>query len=285
MNFAAPLFEWADREPHRRALVVGAQEYSYGDLARRASGFGSALRAAGIARGDRVALMMNNRVEFIIAYYGAVKLGAVIAPLNTFLKGEEIAYQLNDLGAVAFVGNDWGSPEFARVRDVIPSVSLFVATQPQPGAVLFDELVAGAAPDVALHDADPDDLALIRYTSGTTGKPKGAMQTHRNITAFIAATLSTQDPTIEYRPLVFVPLFHGFGDHCMMNQVFHAGRDFVLMDPFDAEAILSAIQTHHCTSFGAPPSMLWGLIHYPERTRFDTGSLREVVTGGGWCAG
>jgi long-chain acyl-CoA synthetase len=77
-----------------------------------------------------------------------------------------------------------------------------------------------------------------------------------------------------------VPLFHGFGDHCMMNQVFHVGRDFVLMDPFDPEAILGAIETYRCTGFGATPSMLWGLIHYPERSRFNTASLRDVVTGG-----
>lgn len=280
MNFAAPLFDWAERDPRRRALVVGGQEYTYGALAQQASRFASALLAAGVAPCDRVALMMNNRAEFIIAYYGAVKVGAVIAPLNTFLKGEEIAYQVNDLGAVAFVGNDWASPEFARVRDATPGVSAFVATQPQPGAVPFGEFVAEASAAVPLYDADPEDVALIRYTSGTTGKPKGAMQTHRNITAFIESTVSTQDTSLTYRPLVFVPLFHGFGDHCMMNQVFHAGRDFVLMDPFDPEAILTAIQTYRCTSFGATPSMLWGLIHYPERARFDTASLRDVVTGG-----
>jgi long-chain acyl-CoA synthetase len=280
MNFAAPLFQWAERDPQRRALVVAGKEYAYGDLARLASQFGAALAAAGVAPGDRVALMLNNRVEFVVAYYGAAKIGAVLAPLNTFLKGEEIAYQVNDLGAAAFIGNDWASPEFARVRDAVPGVTLFVATQAQPGAVQFDDFMKHAAPAVTLRDADPDDVALVRYTSGTTGKPKGAMQTHRNITAFIAATLSTQDAARQYRPLVFVPLFHGFGDHCMMNQVFHAGRDFVLMDPFDPEAILTAIQEHRCTGFGATPSMLWGLIHYPERARFDTTSLRDVVTGG-----
>ncbi len=280
MNFAAPLFEWAERGPERRALVAGGREYSYGELARRAGQFGAALAAAGVGPGDRVALMMNNRIEFIIAYYGTAKIGAIVAPLNTFLKAEEIAYQLNDLGAVAFVGNDWASPEFARVRARTPSVSLFIATQPHQDAIQFDAFVAGAPAPVALHHSDPDAVAVIRYTSGTTGRPKGAMQTHANIVAFIAATLSIQEPAIAYRPLVFVPLFHGFGDHCMMNQVFHAGQDFVLMDPFDPEAILHAVETYRCTSFGATPSMLWGLIHCPERARFDTSSLRDVVTGG-----
>ncbi|MFQ5668449.1 MAG: class I adenylate-forming enzyme family protein [Candidatus Binatia bacterium] len=280
MNFAAPLFEWAEREPYRRAVVVGAREYSYGALAERASQFGAALLAAGATHGDHVALMMNNRVEFIIAYYGAAKVGAIIAPFNTFLKGEEIIHQVNDLGAVAFIGNDWASPEFARARAAMPSVSLFVVTQAQHDATQFDDFIAGIPDTGPLYDADQDDVALICYTSGTTGKPKGAMQTHRNIIAFIQATVATQDPAVEYRPLVFVPLFHGFGDHCMMNQVFHTGRDFVLMDPFDPEAILTAIQTYRCTSFGATPSMLWGLLHYPNRARFDTSSLRDVVTGG-----
>jgi len=187
---------------------------------------------------------------------------------------------VNDLGAAAFVGNDWASPEFARVRERTPSVSLFLSTQPVPGAIPFGEFVAESPGEAPVREAEPDDVALIRYTSGTTGKPKGAMQTHGNISAFLDATLATQDPAVEHRPLVFVPLFHGFGDHCMMNQVLRTGRDFVLMDPFDPEGILGAIEQYRCTSFGATPSMLWGLIHYPERGRFDTSSLREVLTGG-----
>ena len=132
-----------------------------------------------------------------------------------------------------------------------------------------------------MYDADDADVAVIKYTAGTTGKPKGAMQTHGGTYNFLRDTTGIRTMEADQCVLLFVPLFHGFGDHCCMNPVFMCGASFVVMDPFQPDEILRAIQKYKCRYFGCTPSMLYGLMHHPDADKYDLSSLDQVLTGGG----
>ena len=281
MNFTTEFFRHVQEEPERAALIYEDREISYGELGRRIHRFGNGLKHLGVKPGDRVALLMNNRPEFVIPYYATLKIGAVIVPLNTFLVVEELEYQLENMEASILICTDWRAPDIVSMRDQMPGVEHLITVGVFDGAVDFEAFLEGEAEDLDLNDVDDTDVALIRYTSGTTGRPKGAMQTHGNITRFLRVNMDVYAMKPEDRPLLFVPLFHGFGDHCCMNFAFLAGASFVLMDPFRPDQILRAVERHRCNYFGAPPSMLYGLMHHPDADKYDVSSLKRVLTGGG----
>lgn len=280
MNFIKDFIEQAGKRPKAPALIYQDKIYSYGELINLIDKCGLALKRTGVVPGDRVALMMNNRPEFVIAYQAAVKVGATIVPINTFLKSDELLYQINDVRPKIFIGNDWAAASAGPIKDKLESVKEFIFTAVD-GYTDFNEFISSESGALELYDAADDDVAVIKYTAGTTGKPKGAMQSHANIYHFLRDNLDVQPVEPDQCLLLFVPLFHGFGDHCCMNLVFMAGARFLLMDPFKPVEIFQAIQNHKCIYFGCTPSMLYGLMNHPDVDKYDLSSLERVLTGGG----
>lgn len=281
MNFIKDFLEQAERRPEAPAIIHEGRTYSYGELMEQIDRCGRALKEVGVNPGDRVALMMNNRPEFAVAYNATVKIGAVIVPINTFLKGAELEQQINDVGPKVFIGNEWAARSVGEVRDRLTTVTQFVFTGNIAGETDFDEFLSSSAGTLPLHRSQGDDVAVIKFTAGTTGRPKGAMQTHENIYQFLRTNMDIYPIDPDHCILLFVPLFHGFGDHCCMNPVFMCGASMVLMDPFKPVAIFEAIQNHRCIYFGATPSMLYGLMHHAAADDYDLSSLQRVLTGGG----
>ncbi len=281
MNFTRDFVEQAERKPEAPAIVHEGRTYSYGELMELIDRCGRALQEAGVEPGDRVALMMNNRPEFAVAYNAVIKIGSIVVPINTFLKGRELEEQINDVAPKVFIGNDWAALSVAEVRDRLTTVRQFVFTGTIPGEISFDEFLSSNGGKLALYPSHGDDVAVIKFTAGTTGPAKGAMQTHENIYYFLRTNMDIYPIEPEHCILLFVPLFHGFGDHCCMNPVFMSGGSIVLMDPFKPVVIFEAIQNYRCTFFGATPSMLYGLMHHPAADDYDLSSLQRVLTGGG----
>jgi long-chain acyl-CoA synthetase len=280
MNFMRDFLVHAEKRPDAAALIHEDRGYSYGELMESIDRCGLALKRLGIESGDRVALMMNNRPEFIIAYQATVKIGAIIVPINTFLKEAELAHQVNDVGAKVFIGNDWAAASVGSIKDDLKTVSEIILTGVE-GYTDFHDFIGSESGGLEMHDADDDDVAVIKYTAGTTGKPKGAMQTHGGIYSFMRDTMNTRSIEPNHCILLFVPMFHGFGDHCCMNPVLMCGASFVIMDPFHPDEIFRAIEKHKCRYFGCTPSMLYGLMHHPDADKYDLSSLDQVLTGGG----
>jgi long-chain acyl-CoA synthetase len=272
--------EQAEKRPGAPILHYEDETYTYGEMVKLIDGCGLALKKLGVEPGDRVALMMNNRPEFVIAYQATTKIGATIVPINTFLKQEELLYQLNDVGAKVFIGNDYSIMALGPVKDKLETVKDIVLIGVE-GYTDFDEFVASESGPLEMYDADDDDVAVIKYTSGTTGKAKGAMQTHGNVYRFVRDNMDISPLDPDACIMLFVPLFHGFGDHCCMNPVFMCGAAFVVMDPFVPDKIFNAIQTHKVLYFGCTPSMLYGLMNHPDVDKYDLSSLERVLTGGG----
>jgi long-chain acyl-CoA synthetase len=270
LSIASILAESAVRHADRTAVIMGDQRVTYAELWRDARRYAAALRDDhGIGAGDKVAVLVPNVPDFPRTYYGALALGAVVVPVHALLKAEEIAYVLRDCGATLLVCHDALAGEGAKGAELADVA--FVSPQ---------ALGAGTAEVGTYVPRRPGDDAVILYTSGTTGKPKGAVLSHLNVVMNVAVTASdvialTSDDVI----LGCLPLFHSFGQICAMNSGFRAGAALVLMPRFDGAAALDAIEAYGVTVFEGVPTMYVALL---DAARADPRrpSLRIAVSGG-----
>jgi long-chain acyl-CoA synthetase len=271
LSIASILAESAARYADRTAVVLGDASTSYADLWLDARRYAAALRDdAGIGPGDRVAVLIPNVPEFPKTYYGILALGAVVVPVHALLRAEEIAYVLSDSGAKALVCHDALQGEGAKGAELadVPLIT--------PAA-----LGAGEATVDTYVQREPSDDAVILYTSGTTGKPKGAVLSHLNVVMNV--TISAYD-VIGLKPddviLGCLPLFHSFGQTCAMNSGFRAGSTLVLMPRFDGAAALAALGTYGVTVFQGVPTMYVALLDAAREAAAPLPTLRIAVSGG-----
>jgi len=275
LNLASLLTESAGRAPGAPAVRLGEVELSYGELDERSARLAALLLGKGFQPGDRVGVMLPNVPEFPIAYYGVLRAGGVVVPMNVLLKRREIAFYLEDSGAKLLLA--WhGFAEEARVG-AADAGSETIEVEP----VAFAETLASLEPASSLTDTAEDDTAVILYTSGTTGKPKGAELTHMNL--FRNADVSSRT-TCEVGAgdvvLGALPLFHSFGQTVGMNTSLKVGACLTLVPKFDPGEALATMQRDGVTHFYGVPTMFGALLHHPEREGFDTSSLRTCITGG-----
>ena len=269
----------------------------------------------GIQQGDRVAIIMRNLPEWVMAFWAATLAGAIVVPLNAWWSGEELRYGLEDSGSkVAFVDTErverirpvlGGLPDLSAVivADEHRTVSEAPLTTSEPTAVsgavpewpfalaLGPVDQAATPPDLAI---DPEDDATIFYTSGTTGRPKGAVGTHRNICTNLMSLffINTRaqlrfgkalvDPAAKVQSaiLLSVPLFHATGCHSVMVGNIGAGGKIVMMHHFDPERALELIARERITTFGGVPAMVMQVLDFPRFAQYDTSSIRSVSYGG-----
>jgi len=261
LTAADVLADSARRCPDRTALVAGHQRVSYGDLWLAARRYAAALRDLGIGPGDRVALLLPNTPAFPAAYFGVLALGATVVPVNALLKAEEIVYILRHSGARAVLcaGSLLGEGERAAKRAQVP---LLTADADDDGSrTALDRLAARAAPVDAPVPRAPDDIALILYTSGTTGRPKGVMLSHLNVVLNIDTTmLSPFAMHADDVLLGCLPLFHTFGQVCGMGTCFRAGATLVLMSRFTPAGALDLMVRENCTVVMGVPTMYIALL-------------------------
>ncbi|MGW0177034.1 long-chain-fatty-acid--CoA ligase [Rhodococcus sp. NPDC003322] len=274
LNLSLLLEDSARRYPDRDALVLGDLRMTYAELDARSNQVANLLISRGVEPGDRVAMSFPNVPEFPIVYYGILKAGAVVVPLNIMLKGREIAYHLEDSGARAYFCSEGTADlpigEFGRAgfEDAPQCSELFLATT-DPGAVASGHGVTSLRAALADRSEEfgsavrgPDDTAVILYTSGTTGKPKGAELTHANMVmnAVTANRLFDSNPIRRDTSLVTLPLFHSFGQTVVMNAGLSVGATLVLLPRFEATAALRLMVDEGITVFAGVPTMYWALL-------------------------
>jgi long-chain acyl-CoA synthetase len=275
MNLASILVEAAERSGEKVALKLDDVELSYAALDEGSARVAGMLRAAGVGPGDRVGIMLPNVPYFPVAYYAVLRLGAVVVPMNVLLKGREVRYYLEDPGAKALIA--WhGFEEAAREgADGLP-VETFIVT---PGE--FEQQVAAAEPAREVVDRDAEDTAVILYTSGTTGSPKGAELTHANMLRNCqVVTESVIVVNEDDRLLGALPLFHSFGQTCTMNVAINARATVSLIPRFDPVKALEILERDRITIFEGVPTMYNAMLAVPDRDRYDLSSLRVCVSGG-----
>jgi long-chain acyl-CoA synthetase len=269
LSLASLLLESAQRSPDRVAVSLGASSLTYRELGERSLRVAALLRTRGVVEGTKVALLLPNVLEFPIAYYGILAAGAVVVPVHALLKAGEIRYVLENSGAQTLIS---GGPLLAEgergARDAgIPVCDL---SSGAPATAPLPNLITRA----------PDDTAVILYTSGTTGKAKGAELTHLNLTlnAMISATqvigLRSTDSV-----LGCLPLFHSFGQTCAMNAAFYAGARLVLMPRFGGPEALELLVREKIDVFEGVPTMYHALLEAARASR-QRPVLRMAVSGG-----
>ncbi|MFG1669404.1 o-succinylbenzoate--CoA ligase [Streptomyces sp. Y7] len=264
----------ARKTPHRTALIHGGTPTSYAALYDRTTRLAHALRDRGIRRGDRIAYLGPNHPSYLETLFAAGTLGAVFVPLNTRLAGPEIAYQLADSGAKALLHG----PSHAALVAGLPGhtdVRTYLETGPDYEATL------ASSPDEPIDaPVTPDDTCIIMYTSGTTGRPKGAMLTHGNITWNALNVLVDTDLIADERALVSAPLFHTAGLNMLTLPVLLKGGTCVLVEAFDPDATFDLIDRHRITFMFGVPTMFDQLSRHPRWPTADLSSLRILTCGG-----
>ncbi len=267
LSLASTLAESALRHPDRTAVVFGAERILYRELWERARRYAAFFRRQGVVPGDRVAILLLNTPDFPAAYYGVLAAGAVVVPVHALLTAGEIAFILTDAGAKLLVC----APQLAAVGRAACDAAgtLFVeAGEPDDKPIEY----------LTLRDAEDD--AVVLYTSGTTGRPKGAVLTQNNLV--LNATVSAHDlfeVTHEDVLLAALPLFHAFGQTCVMNTAFRVGASLVLMPRFDGDAALQLMVDREVTIFEGVPTMYIALLD-AARKNAARPPLRVCASGG-----
>ena len=273
-NFAQQLSAAAAADPDRPAVKLDDHVLSYADLDRAAGLAAGLLHSKGVSAGDRVGMQLPNVPYFPIVYYGALRLGAVVVPMNPLLKDAEVAYHLSDSGARLVVG--WhGFEQPARAGSEQAGAECILV---KPGE--FDELLGNADAVEEVAEREDEDAAVIIYTSGTTGTPKGATLTHANLTAGADVSRDLVDAGPDSVVVATLPLFHVFGMNSIMNVTVRSRGLMTLVPRFDPENVLQVIERDKATVFGGVPTMYTALLHHPDRERYDVSSLDLCVSGG-----
>jgi acyl-CoA synthetase (AMP-forming)/AMP-acid ligase II len=282
----------ADRFGSTLALIDGATRMTYGELAEQARSFGAALVASGIAPGDRVGIWASNSVEWVIAVLGLFKAGAVLVPVNTRFKGTEAADILlrSRVKALMTVTDFLGTDYLAMLRESgvdLPDLRtiVIVGDAAAAGTDAWADFLARATEE-SLREVDrrcgavsPDDPADILFTSGTTGSPKGVVQTHGRTLCVATDWVAMTGLNANDRYLMVNPYFHMFGLKAGILAAVCAGATMLPCAVFDAEAVLSVVADERVTVLPGPPTMYQGILDHPRRDDFDLSSLRVAVTG------
>jgi long-chain acyl-CoA synthetase len=288
LNLALLLEQSARRTPGKLAVIMDDYTLRYAELNGAANKIANALTAMGVRPGDKVAIMLPNTPHFPICYYGILKAGATVVPLNVLFKHREVQYHLDDSDAVALIAWEGFADEAAQgFRQAESCHNLIVvhapgSTTPLPeGAHSFGRLLADASPAFDTVQTGPGDTAVILYTSGTTGRPKGAELSHFNM-FFNAMVCAEKLLGIDENDVLMavLPLFHSFGQTCVMNVTMHLGATMTLLPRFDPVKAAAIIKRDQVSFFAGVPTMYFYLLNHPEAGSFDLSSLRRCVSGG-----
>lgn len=271
----------ARKFPDKTAIKEGVRVFTYSQYNFRVNKLANAFRDIGVGRGDKVAVLLFNSIEIIDCYFALGKLGAVAVPVNFRLVGAEIAYIVNNSDSVAFVFDASFEKVIDTVKDLMPQVKHFIAS-PGPGAMSYalgyDDFLSGGSgvePLVPVNDGEP---ALIMYTSGTTGRPKGAVLSHKNILSNVICNLIDRPGSSSDIGLIVPPLFH-VASMLLTMQMFFMGATTVIHRAFDPTAIMSSIVNEKITTLFLVPAMWNFLLQVPNLEQYDVSSVKTAITG------
>ncbi len=273
-NFAEQLSAAAREDPDRPAVKLDDLVLSYQALDAAVARCAGLLRDRGVEPGDRVGMQLPNVPYFSIVYFGALRLGAVVVPMNPLLKDREVAYHLSDSGAKLMIG--WQDFEAAGRGGSEEAGA--ECTIVRPGE--FERLLGDAEAVEEVTDRGDEDAAVIIYTSGTTGTPKGATLTHENLISGADVARDLVDAGPDWVGVATLPLFHVFGMNSVMNVGVRSRGMITLVPRFEPGKVLEVIERDKANSFAGVPTMYAALLHHPERDKHDVSSLDLCVSGG-----
>jgi len=263
--------------PERDCMVFEGKRWTYAQTNERVSRLADALSKLGVERGDRVGILHVNCHQYIESYYASAKLGAIFVPLNFRAKAEELSYMIaNAEVKILFVGGRYVDlvnqilPQLTTVKECIA-----IDSKDKLG---YEDLVKSGSPEEMFYDIGDEDITILMYTSGTTGRPKGVPLRHNAFVSYVLDNVDPASPDIEERNLLTVPLYHVAGIQAMLAAIY-GGRTLVLMKQFEVKEWLEAIQREQATRAMLVPTMLKRVIDDPDFSRYNLSSLKVVTYG------
>jgi long-chain acyl-CoA synthetase len=304
ISLAALLTKSAEKHPNKTALIYFDAKMDYRELDLLSNRFARAMVDLGVKKGDRIALFLPNIPQFVIAYYGAIKSGAIVTAISSMYKEREVEFQLRDSGAETIVALDLFYPIvskvmkktrlkrviIARLKDYMPRTKAFLGAlfkkipsykvKLKPNIFRFRDLIDNYDRSSPRVKFDPkQDVAVLQYTGGTTGIPKGAMLTHMNLVSNTLMCSEWIGPQTDPSFLSVLPLFHIYGMMTGLNYPIHAGAKIILLPRFDLKLILQSIQKYKITHFCGVPTLYSKLLSYPDLKKYECSSLQFCISG------
>jgi acyl-CoA synthetase (AMP-forming)/AMP-acid ligase II len=265
--------------PEQEMLVFGDRRQTYQETLWRVRRLASALGALGIGKGDRVAVLDTNSSQYIETYFATSMLGGVFVPLSYRATADELAYLLTTADARLLVVGERYVPLVSQVRHRLPSVGHYLTlASATPGMLGFEELIAQASDEAEEAEVDGEDVNILMYTSGTTGRPKGVMLTYGDFVSYVCGHTELADGTPRGATLLCVPLYHIAAVTSMMTSAF-AGRRLVILRQFDPQSWLAAVQREHITHAFLVPTMLKRVLEHADFAPSVCASLEVLAYG------
>ncbi len=278
----------AEKYPDNEAISFYTRKMLYREVLQYAAMFASALQANGLKKGDRVAIMLPNCPHYVISYYGILMAGGIVTQINPMLVGRDLTHILNDSGAETLVIYEPLLQVYKQVKDEVPVKKVISANFPESGkdlepAISFEQFVMQSSGKVEEPEIDPaEDVAVLQYTGGTTGRSKGAMLTHRNLVANVIQTYEYFKPEFnigEDRVLSVIPLFHVYGMTSCMNLSIYTAAANILLPRFELQEVLETIKREQPTTFPGVPTMYIAITNHPEAHKYGIDSIRRCNSG------
>jgi len=275
----------AKNAPDKHAVVCGDQRYSYKQLQERVDKLASSLAVLGIQKNDKIAIIHRNCHRYLETYYAAARTGAVLVPINYRLSAKDFVYILNDSLAKILIAQPDLVSCLAEKKDALSLLKHIILTESEQNCVWpvfidFESLIQEAEPkEKELCTVDESDIAQIYYTSGTTGRPKGVILTHKNNSAHAEGTIRELELSAKDRWLHVSPMFH-LADAWAVWAITRVAAFHVMVPGFEPESVLEAIENQRITLSNFIPTMVNLMVNHPEVQNYDFSSLRLIMTGG-----
>lgn len=280
MNLSEMMEPFAEDMPEHTALVFGERRISYGELLDSVNRLSNALVKAGVKAGDRVAVIMGNRPEFVISYFAIVRMGAIAVTLNPVSTVHELNHYFMESKPSALICKPDQLPKIGQLPDHFKDIKLVVSTDPAEGAVAFDEIQKDFSNKFKAADMNPEDPAVVIFTAGLLGRALGATLSHGNLDSNSIMLRDQCGGTWEQRGLALIPMFHAFGCAVNLLCIFKVGGTSYLVERVDFGSLIPWLQEAHVTFTGLVPMVFYGLLYHPACKNLDLSSLTYGISGG-----
>jgi acyl-CoA synthetase (AMP-forming)/AMP-acid ligase II len=265
--------------PDRDCVVFEGRRYTFEQVSQRVNRLANALASLGVKKGDGVAIVQVNCNQYLESYFATAKLGGIFVPLNFRAKQEELSYMLNHSEARVVLSGERYAPLLQEVRQELPSVQHYICIDGRADNMLYyDDLLSSASEEEVETEIEDDEVTMLLYTAGTTGRPKGVPLTHNSFSIYVLENVDPASPEIEERTLLTVPLYHVAGAQAMLAAVY-GGRTLVMLRQFEVKEWLETVQRERISRAMLVPTMLKRVIDDPDFPRYDLSSLRVITYG------
>ena len=266
--------------PDRDMMVFDGKRWTFSQTNERVNRLAHALMELGIEKGGRIGVLQVNSNRYIELFFAAAKLGAILVPLNFRAKADELSFMISNAEAkVLFLGARYLEMVDGMLTDLPFVKACIVMDGRSEGKLFYEDLIDASDSEGVVSEVDDNDITILMYTAGTTGRPKGVPLTHNGFVSYVLENVEPANPEIEERNILSVPLYHVAGCQAMMAAVY-GGRTLLLMHQFEVKEWMKMVQEERATRAMLVPTMLKWIIDDPEFERYDLSSLKVITYGG-----